>query len=125
MDIDQIIETLQIQAPTALSTVVTPPKEKTLEQLLATPFKFLDTKDKIGLPMEHADYVRQRCNDCYGLGYVIQLRGGRHYETCHCVNRGYMRTRKAVEREADARVKRYDLKREDALKQAVETSGLL
>lgn len=61
------------------------------------PFKFSEDKDKLGLPLEHRNYVKRSCNRCLGRGFEIQSMGGRHYQTCNCVKRGYARTRALLE----------------------------
>lgn len=124
MDMKSILDTLQTAVPSAVATSAPAKKPKTLEELFETPFTFSTAQDKVGLPMEHKTYVKRGCNDCYGRGYVIQTGGGRRYQTCGCLNRGYVKTRRAVEAEADQLVKLYGLTREAALKQAVESLGL-
>lgn len=72
------------------------PRAKTLEEM--GEFKFAEGRDASGLPHEHKSYVKRSCNQCYGRGYVIQSRDGRHYQVCGCVHRGYERVRKELDR---------------------------
>jgi hypothetical protein len=98
MDMKQILDTLQVTAPAAVATTGPAKKEPTREELLATPYSMSTAVlDKVGLPMEHPSYAKSSCNSCYGRGYIIQTVGGRRYQTCGCVNKGYVRTRKAFE----------------------------
>lgn len=64
-------------------------------------FAFMDVRDQVGLPQEHANYVRSNCTDCYGKGYIRLLVGDVRERTpraCFCVNKGYVRTRREFER---------------------------
>lgn len=65
-------------------------------------FKFMDARDKVGLPMEHVVYVRRNCTDCHGKGFIRLLVGDTREaapRTCFCVNKGYVRTRGEFERQ--------------------------
>jgi hypothetical protein len=68
---------------------VEPVAEKKLEEM--GEFKFSTQTDANGLPIESKSYVKRSCKDCYGRGYQIQSFGGRRYQTCGCVRRGYQR----------------------------------
>lgn len=102
MDMNNILKILQMTAPATPATSVQATKEKSLDELGA--FQFNAALDKVGLPLEDASYAKSGCQSCYGRGYVVQLRGGRHYETCDCVHRGYSRRRRALQ-QASAKIR--------------------
>jgi hypothetical protein len=102
MDMAEILDTLTVGQPSTVKTQGTT-KEKTLEEL--GEFHFLTSADKVGLPQEDKRYVKRSCKTCYGRGYVVQLiksgRRDRHYQTCACVNKGYVRVRLELEKLAE------------------------
>lgn len=97
MNIEQILQTLDVNAPAGIATTGSK-KEPTVEEL--GPFTFSEGLDKVGLPIEHPSYVKRSCKNCRGRGGVIQLVGGRHWQTCGCVNKGYTKLRMAFGKRA-------------------------
>lgn len=115
----ETIEAVKTTAPAAEAPKARPPKIGRNEKcpcesgkkykkccggaVVAEPeFKFMDARDKVGLPMEHAAYVKRNCTDCNGAGYIRLLIGDAREvtpRTCFCVNKGYVRTRKEFERQ--------------------------
>lgn len=115
MDMNEILE--QVITPDA------PKVAKSRDDL--GDFKFAETKDKVGLPVEHKLYVKRSCKQCYGRGYIVQTFGGYRYQACGCVNKGYVRTRKEFERKVAATQKTYpELTVEAARKMEIDALGL-
>lgn len=73
--------------------------------LLANPpkptgFVFSKATDRLGLYVEHPSYVKANCKDCYGRGSVTFVRpedDEKLFMACHCVNKGYVKVRLAME----------------------------
>lgn len=85
-----------------------------------------DGKDEVGLPVDSHRYIKHNCSDCFGSGKLLYIdnehgtpsmqatetgvfsRAARRRSkvkannvtshTCHCVHRGYSRTRRELER---------------------------
>jgi hypothetical protein len=91
MDMDAILEQLD-KASVTESPYVEPVKEKTLEEL--GPFQFSTEKDDAGLLFQHPRYVKKNCINCNGRGATIQSFGGRRWQACGCMIRGYQKHRR-------------------------------
>ena len=79
-------------------------------------FKFNETLDSVGLPLESVVYVKRNCKTCYGRGFIrlvvmdgtvgvvfddvhnVKVKNPeRKFRVCDCMNRGYIRARKELE----------------------------
>lgn len=110
-------------------------KQKREEDKDPVPFAFSSTKDNLGLPMEHLDYVKKDCKHCYGRGHhtvlvgdgytaLGQKRKNRNYNLCQCTHNGYTKIRKAFDRRIEEDVTGgLPLTRERAICDALIASG--
>lgn len=122
MDMDRVLNILQGEGDLMPRTDDDEDVEDDEEEevKILAPFCFTDAKDPVGLPYGHESYVKASCSSCYGRGYQIQLVGGRHYQNCHCVTRGYARARKRFDRECGVVMALYDLSEEKARKHVLD-----
>lgn len=102
MNVEEILEALK-QEKQERGEYVEPVAEKTIEELGS--FQFSTDKDDQGIRIQNPAFVKKNCKNCYGRGGVIQSMGGRHWQVCGCVIKGYVKARRAHD-EALAKTKR-------------------
>lgn len=88
MEMDEIVNSLLAQG-----AFEQPAAEKTFEEL--GDFQFSTEKDRVGVLLQDPSYVKKSCTNCYGRGGVIQSYGGRRWQPCGCLIRGYRKARRA------------------------------
>lgn len=106
MDLREIVQTLE---------AANPPEPKKPAEERPEDFKFNGALDKAGIPTEHPSYADRNCDTCYGRGVkrLVIVDGSvgtvfddktrfvnnpkRKLVACHCMGKGYARTRKRFE----------------------------
>ncbi len=118
MNLEEMVAAIEQQNETK-SPYVEPVKEKTIEELGS--FEYSTERDDVGIRIQNPSFVKKNCKNCYGRGGVIQSFGGRRWQVCGCVLKGYQRHRRAHD-ENMAKMKRIEalVKKNDANIKAID-----